>query len=216
MGEINWDTQEVVLNPSIINNIPLFLSWMPERYKIELETQCNLDDHYEDFYDQVGISVNHIKERGLYNIENTETTGFSLLLFCMAFKRNPESVRITEINAWVKKVGRFLNVDVSKKEQGLSEIPIDLLSSAVKYIENPSAKIYDNFKYKDLGILKWLPKKFFIVPFQQYPFMNFWETPFPEKVSEYSNKGYYGYGSKLVKPSEKESGYTINYDWDFS
>lgn len=198
MDEINWKTQEVIINPSIINNIPLFLSWMPERYKSELENQCNLDDIDEDFYERVADSVNHIKERGLYNIENTETTGFSLLLFCMAFRRNPETVRQKEIDDWVKKVGRFLNVDVSKKEQGLSEVSFDLLSSAVKYIENPYAKIYGNFTSKELGILRWLPKKFFILPIQQYPFMNFWETPFPEK--------------KKFKPKRKIT--QKEYSWD--
>lgn len=198
MSEINWKTQEVIINPSIINNIPLFLSWMPERYKSELENQCNLDDIGEDFYERVGDSVRHLKERGLYNIENTETTGFSLLLFCMAFKRNPETVRQKEIDDWVKKVGSFLDVDVSKKEQGLSEIEINLLSRAVKYIENPYAKIYNNFTYDNLGILKWLPKEFFILPIQQYPFMNFWETPFPEK--------------KKVKPKKKIM--SKDDDWD--
>ena len=54
-----------------------------------------------------------------------------------------------------------------------------MIINAIYELNNPKPRLYPNIRKG--SILSFIPKGFFILPIQKYPFMNFWETPFPEK-----------------------------------
>ena len=73
----------------------------------------------------------------------------------------------------------------SDTHNGLSEIDDVNIKNAVYEFNNSKPRLYREFTKR--SILSFIPKGFFILPIQKYPFMNFWETPFPEKKKISSN-----------------------------
>jgi hypothetical protein len=92
-----------------------------------------------------------------------------------------ESVKFSALNLCGKRVGKIFGFEPvwSDTHNGLSEIDDVNIKNAVYEFNNPKPRLYKTFTRG--SILSFIPKGFFILPIQQYPFMNFWETPFPEK-----------------------------------
>ena len=187
MSEINWKTQEVIINPKLLDMIPKLNSWLPPDYINEIlrDVQVYIDykndwftmEDFESIADRDIAKPEFVK----YILKNTKTTVFDLTLFCSAWKRNPERVSNDVIENWGKRVGKIFGFEPvwSDTHNGLAEIDDLQIINAIEEFNNPQSRFY---KILARGsILGFIPKGFFILPIQQYPFMNFWETPFPEK-----------------------------------
>ena len=187
MGEINWATQEVIINPKLLDMIPKLNSWLPPDYikEIDRDVQVYLnykDDWFtmEDFDNLTAIEIANNPANNLY-LKNTKTTAYDLTLFCSAWKRNPESVPHNSVLSWAKKVSKIFGFGPvwGETHNGLAEIDDANIRNAIYDFNNPKPKLYREFTR--VNILSFIPKGFFILPIQQYPFMNFWETPFLKK-----------------------------------
>ncbi len=186
MSKIDWRTQETILNPKLLDMIPKLNSWLPPQFIQEIHSQVQVYLEYkDDWFPMEDFEVLDAKES--YNpaydfyLKNTKTTAFDVVLFCSAWKRNPETVEASKVEKWAKKVGDIFGFNPvwDDTHSGLSEINDMYIIPAINYLNNPKPQLYEGFKRPN--ILTFMPKEFFIIPFQKYPFMNFWETPFPEK-----------------------------------
>ena len=187
MDKISWKTQEVIINPKLLDMIPKLNSWLPPNFIDEIlrDVQVFLDfkDNWfsmEEFESIVSFEMNDNPDSDFYLI-NTKTTAFDLTLFCCAWKRNPETVSKGAIKRWAKEVSLLFDFEPVWEDthNGLAEIDDVNIINAVYEFNNPKTRLYRTFTRG--SILSFIPKGFFILPIQQYPFMNFWETPFPEK-----------------------------------
>lgn len=194
MNEINWKTQEVIINPQLLDMIPKLNSWLPPDYIDEIlrDVQVYLD--YKNDWFSMG-EFESIADRDMakpsfveFILKNTKTTVFDLTLFCSAWKRNPERVSNDGIENWGKRVGKIFGFEpvFSDTHNGLAEIDDTKIKNAVYGFNNPESRLYTIFTRG--SIMRFIPKGFFILPIQQYPFMNFWETPFPEKKKKTKSK----------------------------
>jgi len=181
------ENQEVIINPKLLDMIPKLNSWLPPDYIDEIlrDVQVYLDykndwfsmDEFESIADRDMAQPNFAE----FVLKNTKTTAFDLTLFCCAWKRTPETVPKEAVQKWEKKVGLLFDFEPvwEYTHSGLAEIDDANIKNAVYEFNNPKPRLYKAFTRG--SILSFIPKEFFILPIQQYPFMNFWETPFPEK-----------------------------------
>tara|TARA_S200002703_G_scaffold52259_1_gene45315 strand:+ start:21222 stop:21833 length:612 start_codon:yes stop_codon:yes gene_type:complete len=187
MGKINWKTQEVIINPKLLDMIPKLNSWLPPKFIDEIlrDVQVWLEFKEEWFSMQEFESIVFFEMKDNlgsdFYLKNTKTTAFDLTLFCCAWKRNPETVFKEDVQKWAKKVSLLFNFEPVWEDthSGLAEIDDVMIINAIYEFNNPKTRLYRAFIRG--SILSYIPKGFFILPIQQYPFMNFWETPFPEK-----------------------------------
>lgn len=187
MGKINWKTQEVIINPKLLDMIPKLNSWLPPNFIDEILRDVQVFLGYKDewvsmeeFESIVSFELKDNLASDFY-LKNTKTNAFDLTLFCCAWKRNPETVSKEAIEKWAKKVGLLFDFEPVWEEThtGLAEIGDVKIINAIYELNNPKSRLYSTIKRG--SILSFIPKVFFIIPFSKYPFMNFWETPFPEK-----------------------------------